>query len=65
MGDAVVLANAEVEQLPLRMFRDGLPLSPLDLLELVYRGALAVLGAADAVRKELLEIWIGHAEKGT
>ena len=56
----VVLADAEVDQLPLGMLGQGLALGPLDLLELIDRGALAVIGAADAVGKQLLKIRIAH-----
>ncbi len=48
-GHLVVLADAEVDQFPLGMIGQGLPLGPLDLLELVDLGAFAVVGAADAV----------------
>ena len=56
----VVLADAEVEQLPLRVVGQRLPLGPLDLLELVDRGAFAVTGPADAVGEQALEIGVGH-----
>ena len=62
VGHAVVFADAEVEQLPLGMIGEGLTLGPLDLLELVDGGRLAVLGAADAVGEELLEVGVGHGE---
>ena len=42
-GHFVVLADAEIDQLPLGVFGQGLPLRPLDLLELVDLGALAVV----------------------
>ena len=45
----VVLANAEVEELSLRVLGEGFPLGSLDLLELVDLGALAVIRPADAV----------------
>ena len=44
VGHLVVLADAEIEQLPLGMLGQGLPLGPLDLLELVDFGAFAVVG---------------------
>ena len=43
-GHLVVLADAEVDQPPLGMLGQGLPLGPLDLLELVDFGAFAVVG---------------------
>ena len=52
VGHLVVLADAEVEQLPLGMLGQGLPLGPLDLLELVDLGAFAVAGPADALGKQ-------------
>ena len=48
----VVFADAEVEQRHVGPVGDGLPLGPLDLLELVDVGALAVLGTADAVGEQ-------------
>ena len=59
-GHFVVLADAEVDQLPLRMIGQRLPLRPLDLLELVDLGTFAVVRPADAVGEEFLEIGIGH-----
>ena len=61
-GHLVVLADAEVQQLPLGVFGQGLPLGPLDLLELIDFGAFAVVGAADALGEELLEVGVGHEE---
>ena len=60
VGHVVVLADAEVEQLPLGMGGQGGPLGPLDLLELVDLGALAVVGAADAVGEQGLKPGVGH-----
>src|SRR5262249_56653965 len=57
---AVVLADAEVDQLALRVCRPGLTLRPLDLLELVDLGALPVGGAPDAVGETGLEVRIAH-----
>jgi len=37
-----------------------LPLGPLDLLELVDRGALAVIGPANAIGEQRLKIRVGH-----
>ena len=59
-GHVVVLADAEIDQLPLGMFGQGLAFRPLDLFELIDLAALAVVGAADAVGEELLEIGIAH-----
>ena len=59
-GHLVVLADAEIDQRPLGMLGQRLPLGPLDLLELVDLGAFAVLGAADPLGKQLLEIGIAH-----
>ena len=42
------------------MLGQGLPFRPFDLFELVDLAPLAVVGAADAVGKELLEIGIAH-----
>jgi len=56
----VVLANAEVDQLPLGEIGQRLPLGSLDLLELIDLGPFAVVDPADAVGKELLKIRIGH-----
>ncbi len=56
----VVFADAEIDQLPLRVLGQGLPLRPLDLLELVDLGAFAVVGAADAVGEKFLEVGIAH-----
>src|SRR5262249_62055331 len=53
-------ADAEVEQLPLRVLSQRLALGTLDLLELVDLGALAVPGAADAVGEEGLEVGVAH-----
>ena len=64
-GHRVVLADAEVEQLALGMVGQRLALGPLDLLELVDRGAFAVVGAADAVGEQRLEVGVGHGELGS
>ena len=40
---------------PLGMIGQGLALGPLDLLELVDRGAFAVIGAADPLGEQLSE----------
>ena len=45
------------------MFGQGLSLGPLDLLELIDFGTLAVIGAADALGKELLKVRIGHGRQ--
>jgi hypothetical protein len=63
VGDAVVLADAEVEKLPLGMLGEGLAFGALDLLELVDGGGLAVLGAADAVGEQTLEVGVGPGER--
>ena len=60
VGHAVVFADAEVQQPPLGVLGQRLALGPLDLLELVDRGPLAVLGSADAVGEQRLKIRIGH-----
>ena len=59
-GHFVVFADAEIDQFPLGVLGQGLPLRPLDLLELVDLAAFAVVRAADAVGEELLEIGIAH-----
>src|SRR5262249_50243897 len=59
VGHVVVLADAEVEELAFGVFGEGLALGALDLLELVDLGALAVVGAADAVGEEGLEPGVG------
>ena len=46
--------------LPLGMVGQRLALGPLDLLELVDRGAFAVIGPADAVGEQRLEVGVGH-----
>ena len=55
VGHVVVLADAEVEQRALGVGGQGGALGALDLLELVDLGALAVVGAADAVGEQGLE----------
>ena len=60
IGHVVVLADAEVEQPALGMGGQGGPLGPLDLLELVDLGALAVVGAADALGEQRLEPGVGR-----
>ncbi len=55
VGHVVVFADAEVEELPLRMGGEDGSLGPLDLLELIDFGPLAVVGTADAVGEEGLE----------
>jgi len=46
------------------MFGQGLPLGPLDLLELIDFGAFAVIGAADALGEQLLEIGVQTWARG-
>ena len=60
-GHLVVLADAEVEQLALGMVGERLAFGALDLFELVDGGAFAVVGAADAVGEQRLEVGVGHA----
>src|SRR5262249_49414334 len=66
IGHVVVLADAEVEQGSLRVLGEDGPLGPLDLLELVDFGALAVIGPADALGEQGLEpgILCGGAHRG-
>ena len=61
-GHLVVLADAEVEQTPLGVLGQGLPLGPLDLLELVDFRAFAVAAAADPLGEEMLKIGVAHGE---
>jgi hypothetical protein len=56
----VVFPNAEIDQRSCRVLGQGLPLGPLDLLELVDLRALAVVGTADPLGKELLKIGVRH-----
>jgi len=60
IGHIVVLADAEVQQTPLGVSLQGGALGPLDLLELVDFGSLAVTAAANTVGKERLEPRIGR-----
>ena len=62
-GHGVVFADAEVEELALGMVGERLALGALDLLELVDRGAFAVVGAADAVGEERLEVGVAHRRR--
>jgi hypothetical protein len=55
----VVLADAEIEELAFGVFGQRLPLRPLDLLELVDLGPLAVVRSSDALGKERLKPGIG------
>ena len=59
-GHLVVLADAEVEQLAVGMVGERFALGALDFLELVDGGAFAVVGTADAVGEEFLEVGIRH-----
>src|SRR5207344_124406 len=60
---AVVLADPEVEQQAIGMIGERLTLGALDLLELVDLGALAVVGAADAVGEQGLEVRVAHRRR--
>ena len=55
IGHVVVFADAEIEQGAFGMGGQDGPLGPFDLLELVNFGALAVIGAADAVGEQGLK----------
>ena len=63
VGHGIVLPDAEVQQFSLGMVCNGLPFGPLDLLELVDLAALAIGGAADALREQLLEEGVVHRSK--
>src|SRR5262249_33843986 len=62
IGHVVVFADAEIEELPLGVGRQDGAFGPFDLLELVDFGALAVVGAADAVGEQRLEPGVGLHE---
>src|SRR5262249_20106006 len=56
----VVLADAEVDERPLRVIGERLALRAFDLLELVDVRALAVLRAAEALGEETLEVRVAR-----
>ncbi len=59
-GHLVVLADAEVNQFALGMLGHGLALGPLDLLEFINLGSLAVIGTADPLGEQGLKVGIAH-----
>ena len=59
----VGLTDAEVDQGDVRLGLLGGSLGALDLLELIDRGRLAVIDAADAFGEELLDVRVGHGDK--
>jgi hypothetical protein len=55
-GHRVVLADPEIDQRPARSVGQGLPLGPLDLLELVDLGPFAVVRSANPLGKQGLKV---------
>ena len=59
-GHGVVFADAEIEELPLGVVGERFTFGALDFFKLVDGGAFAVVGAADSVCEERLEVGVGH-----